>query len=195
MSKTNQDFKKELLDEGVKYECSRCGINTWLGERLSLHLDHVDGNRFNNDRSNLRFLCPNCHSQTPTYCGRNSPRYSSKNQKVSDDEFLSAMTSCQTVREVFDSLGLSRGTTNYRRLQRLADLNGIEKFYSNEKKASLIREEDIDFGSYGWVERVSKRLQISPQKVRSWMTRNCPDLLEKAFTRRFTFQGTSDRMT
>jgi len=59
--------KKAVLAEqgGV---CLRCGLNEWLGEPLTLELDHADGNHSNNDRSNLRVLCPNCHSQTPTYC-------------------------------------------------------------------------------------------------------------------------------
>ncbi len=40
--------------------------------RLSMHLDHVNGVRNDNRLENLRMLCPNCHSQTPTYGGRNA---------------------------------------------------------------------------------------------------------------------------
>lgn len=57
----------------LKYECSTngCGVNTtWLGSELILQLDHIDGDRSNNVLGNLRYLCPNCHSQTPTYAGR-----------------------------------------------------------------------------------------------------------------------------
>lgn len=68
-------LKKRILREGlIPYVCSGVGCtlrNTWLGDTLSLHLDHVNGVR-NDDRiENLRFLCPNCHSQTSTYSGRN----------------------------------------------------------------------------------------------------------------------------
>lgn len=61
----------KLLDE----RCA-CGLkDAWLGVSLTLELDHRDGDRTNNDLSNLRFLCPNCHSQTPTHRGKNGRRY------------------------------------------------------------------------------------------------------------------------
>lgn len=47
-----------------------CGIKDWLGKPMPFELDHKDGNRRNNSRENLRVLCPNCHSQTPTWRGR-----------------------------------------------------------------------------------------------------------------------------
>lgn len=55
----------------LKDVCAICNNKDWLGKPLSLHLDHIDGDRLNNTIENLRLLCPNCHSQTPTYCGRN----------------------------------------------------------------------------------------------------------------------------
>lgn len=64
-------LKKRILDENIiPYICSRCGINEWQGEELSLHLDHINGIRNDNRLENLRFLCPNCHSLTETYCGK-----------------------------------------------------------------------------------------------------------------------------
>jgi hypothetical protein len=62
-------LKKRLLDEGlVKNECGECGISEWRGTALTLHLDHRNGVNTDNRLLNLRLLCPNCHSQTETYC-------------------------------------------------------------------------------------------------------------------------------
>lgn len=43
----------------------------WNNKALCLELDHINGDSGDNRQENLRFLCPNCHSQTITYCGRN----------------------------------------------------------------------------------------------------------------------------
>lgn len=65
-------MKKRLVQNlGMEYKCALCGIKDWLEQPLSLHLDHIDGDQTNNRVENLRFLCPNCHSQTDTYCGKN----------------------------------------------------------------------------------------------------------------------------
>lgn len=65
--------KGRLISEGVPHVCALCGIEPfWNGQPLVFHLDHEDGDRSNNDRSNLRLLCPNCHSQTPTYGWKNA---------------------------------------------------------------------------------------------------------------------------
>jgi hypothetical protein len=65
-------LKKRLLEEKVKKNnCEVCGINEWNNKPISLQLDHIDGNSHNHILSNLRLICPNCHSQTDTYCGKN----------------------------------------------------------------------------------------------------------------------------
>lgn len=63
-------LKARLIDAGLKNnECEECGLpNSWQGKALVMHLDHVDGDNTNNEICNLRILCPNCHSQTSTYC-------------------------------------------------------------------------------------------------------------------------------
>ncbi len=50
--------------------CLRCEINEWMGEQLVLELDHINGDHNDNQRDNLRYLCLNCHSLTPTYRNR-----------------------------------------------------------------------------------------------------------------------------
>ena len=74
---TTRSAKLRLLKDGsLPYKCALCNIQKWKDEAgktvtLSLHLDHING--INNDYrlENLRFLCPNCHSLTNTYCGKN----------------------------------------------------------------------------------------------------------------------------
>jgi hypothetical protein len=67
-SSINGNIKKYLLDNNlVEYKCNICSLNKWNEKHLTLDLDHIDGNRNNNILSNLRLVCPNCHSQTDTY--------------------------------------------------------------------------------------------------------------------------------
>jgi hypothetical protein len=65
-------LKQRLLAEGLKENtCERCGIESWLGEPLSMALHHINGDGLDNRLENLALLCPNCHAQTPNFSGRN----------------------------------------------------------------------------------------------------------------------------
>lgn len=119
---SNGALKNILLTSGKKYECDMCGISEWQGNKLSLDLDHIDGNTFNNDLSNLRFLCPNCHSTTHTYRGRN---INTGKIKVSDSELLTALNECSNIRQALIKVGLSPRGANYTRATKL--LAGMDK--------------------------------------------------------------------
>jgi Zn finger protein HypA/HybF involved in hydrogenase expression len=77
---SNSCLKQRLFDElKWEYKCGECGISTWNDKPLSLELDHINGINTDNRLTNLRLLCPNCHSQTPTFRAKNKasirPRY------------------------------------------------------------------------------------------------------------------------
>jgi len=61
-----------LLEEGYfQYKCYSCNLTEWLNNPIPLELEHIDGNSSNNKLDNLTLLCPNCHSLTPTFRGKN----------------------------------------------------------------------------------------------------------------------------
>lgn len=68
-------LKMRLIAAGLKEAvCERCGLSEWRDQPLSIGLHHVNGDGHDNRLENLEFLCPNCHSQTDTYGGRNGHR-------------------------------------------------------------------------------------------------------------------------
>lgn len=70
-----------IKNNTLPYYCTDCGNQgEWLGKPLKLQLDHINGEPQDNRIENLRWLCPNCHSQTPTFTGRNVKK--NKKEKI-----------------------------------------------------------------------------------------------------------------
>lgn len=67
--KRSKNFKRWLTQERG-HKCESCLLVDWLGQPIVLELDHINGDRTDNDKNNLLLLCPNCHSQTTTWRGR-----------------------------------------------------------------------------------------------------------------------------
>jgi len=70
-------LKLRLLKEGIKEnKCEVCGQEgTWNGEPLNMQLDHIDGCNDNHRLHNIRMICPNCHTQTETFAGKNKGKH------------------------------------------------------------------------------------------------------------------------
>lgn len=104
-----------LAYSGRKYACEVCGISEWQGQAITLEIDHVNGDHSDNRLENLRYLCPNCHSQTPTFKGRNM----SREKKVSDEDLKKALLETSNIRQALIKVGLSPEGANYARAKKL----------------------------------------------------------------------------
>lgn len=74
-------LKQKLFDNNLKEkkcENPKCGLTEWLDKPISFHLHHINGIHNDNRLENLQILCPNCHSQTENYAGRNSGKMNNK---------------------------------------------------------------------------------------------------------------------
>lgn len=69
--RANNSIRDYVLSEQGNV-CDICGLEpTWNGEPITFVFDHIDGNSRDSSRENVRMICPNCDSQTPTYKSRN----------------------------------------------------------------------------------------------------------------------------
>ena len=65
-------LRGRLISEGIKeHKCEYCNNKEWLGNPIPLELHHIDGDNTNNKLENLQILCPNCHTMTDNYRGKN----------------------------------------------------------------------------------------------------------------------------
>jgi 5-methylcytosine-specific restriction endonuclease McrA len=107
----NLILKNNLLE----YKCSICCmLPTWNNKELVFHLDHINGIRNDHRLENLRWLCPNCHSQTDTYCGKRN----TGKTKISDEDLLKSYEKTKNVDKALKELGLA-GSGNIKRLKKL----------------------------------------------------------------------------
>lgn len=121
----HESVRKRIILE-QKSHCNKCNLNEWLGQPIMLELEHKDGNRINNTRDNLEALCPNCHSQTEFWRGRNKNKFGIK---VREENLIPLIKESKTIAEVLRKAGLAEKGNNYKRIRAIMIKHGLyEKF-------------------------------------------------------------------
>jgi len=110
--------RRRRVFEEQNYCCNKCGISEWQGVKIPLELEHKDGNNQNNLRNNLEGLCPNCHSITDTWRGRNKPSKNVEN-KITDKFLLQCLKESKNIRQGLLKAGITAKGKNYERAKKL----------------------------------------------------------------------------
>lgn len=132
---TRRTLKDYLAKYDVlEYKCAVCGNKgEWNGVSLTLQIDHINGIRNDNRKENLRWLCPNCHSQTDTYTGKNKTKKEVINFTV--EEAIEALKKTENVNQATKLIGCAQGGANWIRV------NDIKKEYGIIQLGDLKKEE------------------------------------------------------
>lgn len=151
----------------IPYKCAICGCTEWQGKTLSLELDHINGINNDNRLENLRFLCPNCHSQTSTYGSRNQQLNSSE-YDISDD--LRKMVEekyneVKSVKRVSSILGIRRCVVT-----KIVNESGQK--HSNQKYIIRYDKDWNEIARYGSLVEAAKAL-IEANEVKTKRVKTC----------------------
>ena len=94
----------------------RCGLTEWMGQPICLEVHHIDGDSLNNELDNLKLLCPNCHSFTDNYRGKN---INNGTHKVADSELVESLQRSPNIHQALQKVGLTAKAGNYQRAREL----------------------------------------------------------------------------
>lgn len=151
----------------IPYRCAICGYVEWQGRTLSLELDHINGINNDNRIENLRFLCPNCHSQTTTYGSRNQQRNDSE-YEISDDLRDLIETEYRkrnNIKQVSAALGIRRRVVN-----KVVSESGLKK--SNQKYVIRYDKDWNEIARYGSLIETAKQLILN-NEVKTKRIKTC----------------------
>lgn len=153
----------------LPYKCDMCGVTEWNGKTLSLELDHINGKNNDNRLENLRFLCPNCHSQTSTYGSRNQQL----NSKVSDynisEELYRLIVETY---EKYRSVKTTSSVLGIRRCVITKVVNETGQKHSNQKYVIRYDKNHNEIKRYGSLVEAAKDL-ISNNEVKTKHVKTC----------------------
>jgi transposase-like protein len=151
----------------LPYKCAICGISKWNNKTLSLELDHINGMNNDNRLENLRFLCPNCHSQTTTYGSRNQQRNESTYEITDELRELVSNTydKVNSVKRVSSILGIRRKVVT-------AIVNETGQKHSNQKYVIRYDKNHNEIARYGSLVEAAKTL-IANNEVKTKKVKTC----------------------
>lgn len=112
------DARRERVLIEQENRCAVCDLGLWRGKQITLEYDHKNGDRYDDSRDNVWMICPNCHSQTDTWRGRNQKRHNKKSP-LTDDQIVQALTEHSTIADALRSLGRVPKGNNYYRAVKL----------------------------------------------------------------------------
>lgn len=107
------------------HRCESCGLSEWMGNPIPLEVHHIDGDKLNNVLENLQLLCPNCHTLTPNWGGKNNKNKTPEDY-IQDSEIVNRIHSSDSIRQTLLNLGLSDTGANYQRIKQVARQQNIE---------------------------------------------------------------------
>ena len=156
-----------LRNNLLPYKCAICGISKWNNKTLSLELDHINGMNNDNRLENLRFLCPNCHSQTTTYGSRNQQRNESTYEITDELRELVSNTydKVNSVKRVSSILGIRRKVVT-------AIVNETGQKHSNQKYVIRYDKNHNEIARYGSLVEAAKTL-IANNEVKTKKVKTC----------------------
>ena len=175
-------IKKYILDNGlIEYKCSECSCECiHNGKPLILQLDHIDGDNSNNRLDNLRFLCPNCHSQTETYCGRKNKKHKTSNcskcgRVIKDTNKTGMCQACNVQEGTYSEIARNRHVKK-----------GSNISITKEELENLITSNSL--------LAIGKMYNVSDNAVRKWCVKYYIDLTKLKFTksRKYAVDVTKD---
>jgi hypothetical protein len=148
----NQSLKKRLIKEREwEDKCEMCGLGPeWMGHPLILQLDHINGKNTDNRVENLRILCPNCHSITETFCGKQrKKKFSVKNTRK--------------------NICVDCNVEIYRESTRCMECANKNKSIISKKVMTRPSKEQIekDYETMSWTE-IAKTYGVSTSTIKKW---------------------------
>lgn len=171
----NASIKKHLRKERGD-ACEICGIEDWLGNAISIELHHIDGDNTNNSKENLQLLCPNCHSQTDNFRGRNKRKKKVKDSSVINNKCYECGNKCskgakrcidcvRIPKEPNSCMDCGKSCSHYRLRCKSCAAYEIQKYKTKRpNKDRLIKDKE----ELKYFTRIASKYNVSDKAVKKW---------------------------